>query len=322
MKYLRKKCNKTIQLLRTIAHTNWGGSKETLLKLYHSLIRSRLDYDCFIYGAARKTYLKELNTIHHQGLRLALRLAPLLLKAYTQKQMNHLLHYDVKNWLSILYKAEILPIQPSLLTAPSTRNTSNTLKEKKKTIKPFGLQMMSTLQESKIPLNDIHEGIFPQTPPWIIKTPKVILELNEHSKTKTHPSTYQEKFYNILQHHPDHLYVFTDRSKDNGRAACAAVLNKTVLRAFPWKSFLIFTVEALAIDLALNIILKGKHKKFIIFSDSLSVLLLLRNKKFQNPLIVKLLSRLDSMSNRKEIIICWTPSHSGMKEQTRQPNQP
>ena len=72
IKYLRTKCNKTIQLLRTIAHTNWGGNKETLLKFYCSLIRSRLDYGCFIYGAARKTYLKELNTIHHQGLRLAL----------------------------------------------------------------------------------------------------------------------------------------------------------------------------------------------------------------------------------------------------------
>ena len=36
IKYLRTKCNKTIQLLRTKAHTNWGGSKETLLKLYCS----------------------------------------------------------------------------------------------------------------------------------------------------------------------------------------------------------------------------------------------------------------------------------------------
>ena len=156
------------------------------------------------------------------------------------------------------------------------------------------------------------KAFFPQTPPWIIKTPKVSLELNEHSKTKTHPSTYQEKFYNILQHHPDHLYVFTDGSKDNGRAACAAVLNKTVFKkALPRESS-IFTAEAHAIDLALNIISKSKHKKFI-FSDSLSVLLSLRNKKFQNPLIMKLLSRLDSMSNRKEIIICWTPSHIGVR---------
>ena len=59
----------------------------------------------------------------------------------------------------------------------------------------------------------------------------------------------------------------------------------------------IFTAEARAIHLAFNIISKSKHKKFIIFSDSLSVLLSLSNKKFENPLIIELLSRLDLMSN-------------------------
>ena len=140
--------------------------------------------------------------------------------------------------------------------------------------------MKSTLQESKIPLNNIHESTFPQTLPWIIKISKVILEVNEHSKTRTHPSTYQEKFNNILQHHPNHLYVFMDGSKYNNKAACAAVLNKTILRkALPMESS-IFTAEARAIDLALNIILNIKHKKFIIFSDSFSILLSLRNKNF------------------------------------------
>ena len=98
---------------------------------------------------------------------------------------------------------------------------------------------------------------------------------------------------------------------------CAVVLNKTVLKkALPNESS-IFTAEARAIDLALNIISKSKHKKFIKFSDSLSVLQSLRNKKFQNPFIIKLLSRLDSISNRKEIIICWTPSHIGVRGNER-----
>ena len=133
--------------------------------------------------------------------------------------------------------------------------------------------MKSNLQESKIPLNNIHESIFPQTPPWIIKTPKVIIELNEHCKTKTHPTNYQEKFHNILQHHPDHLYVFTGGSKANNKTACAAVKEKTVHKKdLPMESS-IFPAEARAIDLALNIISKSKYKKFIIFSDSLSVLL-------------------------------------------------
>ena len=74
-----------------------------------------------------------------------------------------------------------------------------------------------------------------------------------------------------------------DGSKDNGWAGCTAVLNKTVLKkALPRESS-IFTIDAHAIDLAFNIILKSKHKKFIIFSDSLSVLLSLRNKKISEP---------------------------------------
>lgn len=44
----------------------------SLVKLYRALIRSKLDYGCFIYGLTLKSYLKILATIHHAGLRLAL----------------------------------------------------------------------------------------------------------------------------------------------------------------------------------------------------------------------------------------------------------
>ena len=49
-----------------------GTKKKPLLKLYRTLIRSKLDYGTFIYGSARKSYLKQLNTKHHQGLSRAL----------------------------------------------------------------------------------------------------------------------------------------------------------------------------------------------------------------------------------------------------------
>ena len=78
-----------------------------------------------------------------------------------------------------------------------------------------------------------------------------------------------------------------------------------------------FTAEAHAIDQAFDIISMSKHKKFIIFSDSLSVLLSLRNKRFKNPLIIKLLWRWVSMSNSEQIIICWIPSHIGVRENER-----
>ena len=101
---------------------------------------------------------------------------------------------------------------------------------------------------------------------------KVNLQLNQLHKTKTHPFTYHEKHQNILQQHPDYLYIYTDGSKDDHKTACVEVLNIIIkTKALPMESS-IFTAEACAIDLVLDIISKEKNKKFIIFSVSLSVL--------------------------------------------------
>ena len=75
----------------------------------------------------------------------------------------------------------------------------------------------------------------------------------------------------------------------------------------------IFTAEVCAIDLALNIISRDNHNKFIIFSDSLSVLTSLKNIKLENPLIVKLLNRLDLMSSHKKIVLDSKPHRSERK---------
>ena len=58
--------------MRVVANQEWGADKSVLLKLYRSLIRSKLDYGCIVYGSAQPSYIKMINTVHHQGLRLAL----------------------------------------------------------------------------------------------------------------------------------------------------------------------------------------------------------------------------------------------------------
>ena len=49
----------------------WGGDTNILLQLSGSMIRSKLDYACQVFGSAKPSYLKMLNTIHNQGLHLA-----------------------------------------------------------------------------------------------------------------------------------------------------------------------------------------------------------------------------------------------------------
>ena len=72
IKFPKAKCLKALNLLKVLSNTSWGADRTTLLKLYRSLVRTKLDYGCIIYGSARKSYLQMLDSIHDQGLRLAL----------------------------------------------------------------------------------------------------------------------------------------------------------------------------------------------------------------------------------------------------------
>ena len=73
----------------------------------------------------------------------------------------------------------------------------------------------------------------------------------------------------------------------------------------------IFTAEVTAIDLALDTIAESDDDHFIIFSDSLSLLLSLHNKKMDNPLILQKLHLLSCAY--KTIHLCWIPSHIGIR---------
>ena len=63
---------KHLIFLRVLDHTDWDADKSTLLKLYRTLVRSKLDYGSAVYGSTKNYILKELDPIHHQGLRIAL----------------------------------------------------------------------------------------------------------------------------------------------------------------------------------------------------------------------------------------------------------
>ena len=308
IRYLRIKCNKIIQLHRTIAHTDWGGSKETL-RLYCSLIRSKLDYSCFIYGAARKTYLKEINTIHHQGLRLAL-------GVYSTSPVESL--YAEANEPSLKLRWEKLALQNylKLSSCPLNPALSNTFQpqfteqflQKETAIKPFSLQIKKIIQENHIDTAHIHKTTISSTPHWIINQPKVILNLNNYPKFKTNPIIYKSKILNIKNNHPDYLYVYTDGVKNE---------NKDHKK---WKRITnidsIYSAKIIAVNLALDLITTTNHNKFIIFTDSLSVLTALKDKNVTDPLTTQVLNRVYHLSRYKEIIFCWIPSHLGYREMT------
>ena len=69
---LSNKCHKTLYLLRVVSSMDWRAGRKVLLRLYGTLVCSKLDYGCIVRGSARQSYLRNLDSIHNQGLRLAL----------------------------------------------------------------------------------------------------------------------------------------------------------------------------------------------------------------------------------------------------------
>ena len=113
IKALKAKCLKALDVLKVLSNTNWGGDRSVLLNLYRSLVRSKLDYGSSVYGSARKSYLKCLDTIHHQGLRLAL-------GAFRTSPVESL--YAESNEPSLYTRREKLSLQYTTKLAANSRN--------------------------------------------------------------------------------------------------------------------------------------------------------------------------------------------------------
>ena len=108
--------------------------------------------------------------------------------------------------------------------------------------------------------------------------------------------------------------ICTDGSKEDSKVGCAVISdNHSNMQRIPDDSS-IFTAEAKAIDLALDFIRTcDANNRFIIFSDSLSVLKAMNHTSSKNPQIQKLLEKCHELLAYKEIVLCWIPSHIGIQ---------
>ena len=52
-------------MFNVVGSTEWGADLKVMLHLITSLVRSKLDYACMVYGSARKSYLQMPDLIHN-----------------------------------------------------------------------------------------------------------------------------------------------------------------------------------------------------------------------------------------------------------------
>jgi ribonuclease HI len=157
------------------------------------------------------------------------------------------------------------------------------------------------------------ENTLPEIPPFRLLRPNVDFSLHSCSKNNETPLVHLIKYKEFIQDKRDYTFLFTDGSKDASGVSGAVVSGNTTLSCRLPNESSIFSAEAQAIFLALQIIEASANNQFYIFSDSLSSLEAIASMKLSNPLILRIIEKHNNLcQDDKQIRFCWVPSHVGI----------
>jgi len=130
---------------------------------------------------------------------------------------------------------------------------------------------------------------------WLYALPSVDFTLHAFGKSDTSPDIFKSKFLDLCENLHDYLQMYTDGSEANDKVDAAAVGQDIISSITNQAS--IFMAELVSLNLLLSIIRRSKHKKFVIFSDSLSNLLDIRNIHLETGYILKFIKEYAHLVN-------------------------
>jgi kelch-like protein 2/3 len=174
--------------------------------------------------------------------------------------------------------------------------------------------MKQPMSDTGIKFDCIAKFSFSPVPPWTLKPPVFIFAVhNIGSKAEIPPEVFKSKVSEILINFEGYQRIYTDGSKADTAVASAAISGARLsIKRLPDSSS-IFSAEARAILLALNIVDMSANKRFLILSDSLSCLQSIENRKLNHPLILEIIIFIHRLIvGGKQIAFMWLPSHAGL----------
>ena len=223
IRHLNDKCTKALNLLRVVAHTTWGADQQTLIHLYRSLIRSKLEYGCVVYGS----YLRILDPIQNHALRLCL-------GAYRTSPSSSLSVLANEPPLYIHVRRKRLSIQYCLKLSSTAQNPAYsvvfagkfklTFDRKPNQIPPLGFRVQPDLHAIGFKQKDAVQSSISSTPPWLLDHPCVKFDLIHHfRKEDTPPEIYRSRFHELCSYYDGFHRLYTNGSKIGDQVASAAV---------------------------------------------------------------------------------------------------
>ena len=308
------KSSQILNIMKSFHGLAWGANNKTLLTIYKSLLRSRIDYGCFILEDACKTNLKKLDTLQYKALCI-------VLGAPRGTAMATLLAETGETSLLVRREQMLVKFLLKIKTNPSNI-TNETLNNKKyynlnkvhKSADNIKINNIITELEKEITFKIINSQDIAKATPWSEPHPNIITELIMFEGKTFNKETKEEKFVDIINHQfPNFTHIYVDASQKEHNTIALFVPELAIYEIHnPSKLLDILSLEAFAILFALNLVDKLKLTKAVIFSDSRSVLTQL---KHPNHLLLGNSSRPVLISEIREKIqastwLCWIPGHS------------
>ena len=289
-----------------------------------------------MYGTASNANLRQLDSIHNSGLRLALGAfctspvsslntetneAPL-----EERCLKLSMHYYLKTRACINNPARYAlhefdqttrdlyvprPNGRGGMTQPPTH--------------PICLKVEAAMASAEIDAKLVCPLRIPAFPPGTHNyNPKRHNLIEGVNKCMISRPEAQAKFREYQETLGSHAEVFTDGSKMNERVGAAAVINRHfqygettcrhLTKRLPDNST-IFAAEATANTLALNYYqhMGPVHHDVIVYSDSMSCLQAIEGEDTENPFICHIMNLLWLLNDKgTHIRFCWIPSHCGI----------
>ena len=319
IRYLKNRCLKAMNLLKVVAHKDWGADCATLLKLYRSLVRSKLDYGCIVYGSARDSYLQSLDRVQNAALRICLgafRTSPIPSLHVEAGELPPDLRRQ-KLTLQFITKLKSNPSNPAYkcVFQPSY---ALLFEARPSVIPSLGVRVKQHLSDSEISLDLVAQTAISPIPPWMLQPPEFIFDLHLiGSKSETPSYVFHTGLNQILSNFDGFTRLYTDGSKDGPSVAAAAICGtRIIIKRLPNHSS-IFSAEARAILLALETIELFNNDRFLLMTDSMSCLQSIEGRMLNHPIILDIVLRIHQLlSDGKRFIFLWVPSHIGIAGNT------
>ena len=314
---LIERCKKDLNLMRYLSGTSYGADKITLIKIYKSLIRSKIDYGCQAYSSATQSQLKRLDRIQAAALRIAT-------GAYkSTSNINVQIECCVpplqlrreelilKYWARSSANGDQLPLNN--LYDLSVYDTNRDRAQGKI---PFVVQVRDLQYEYQIQDLQVQPPVYADIHALRSINPRETLKPFINKKRDSSKSIEIKTKALIIDNYSSYLQIYTDGSKNESTSevGCAfAIPQYHITRKFKLNGQLsIFSAELTAIIEALKWVNAEKPDRVVILTDSLSSIRAIRsgNSNSRPDLLIQINQLVDSIIRANIIIYMdWCPSH-------------